>query len=74
MPATSDNPTGPIPYRITSQERSDLLDRIENLFGDELSAYEDDIANSAESYNAVIFAVHSIRSNLLHDTYEEASE
>lgn len=69
-PAESDNPSGPIPYKITKQERESILKEIDRLFGEELKEYE----GTTDDVNTIIFGVDSIKNMLLPDTYEEADE
>ena len=69
-PATSENPTGAIPYTISKQQRNRIVDEIERLFADDI---EQDKLNyqTTGTYNSIILSVESIRDNLVADTYEE---
>jgi len=69
-PATSDNPTGAIPYTISKQQRSRIVGEIKRLFADDI---EQDKLNyqTTGTYNSMILSVESIRDNLVADTYEE---
>jgi len=66
-PATSENPSGPIPYLISVEERQLILDKIDNLFLDELQSYY----SSEGDRNALIFAVDAIKKSVEKDYYEE---
>lgn len=72
-PAKTENPTGPIPYKISKAERKQILDEIERLFGDDLRDYQQN-AKLTGQYNSILFAVDAIRERLLSETYEEASK
>lgn len=67
-PAQSENPSGPIPYKVSKQERERILKEVDRLFGEELEEYK----NSKGDVNTIIFGVSSIRNLLIPDTYEEA--
>lgn len=66
--AQSDNPSGPIPYTVSKEERQRVLKRINELFADDLREYQ----SSTDSYSSMIFAVDAIKNNIEPDTYEEA--
>jgi len=69
-PATSDNPTGEIPYTISKQQRNRIVSEVERLFADDI---EQDKLNyqTTGTYNSMILSVKGIRDNLVADTYEE---
>lgn len=68
--AESDNPTGPIPYKISKAERQQLLSEIDESFGEYFK--KDDINyKKTQTHNAVLLIVKQIRDNLKYDTYEE---
>ena len=69
-PAQSENPTGPIPYKVSKLERQRVLSRIDALFTEDLKEYQ----TSTDNYNSMIFAVDSIKNNIEPDTYEESSQ
>ena len=66
-PAENENPTGKIPYKISSTDRKEIIDQIDRSFGDNL--YKKDKNGDK---NSIIFAVENIRSYLVPETYEEA--
>ena len=68
--AVDENPTGPIPYTISKQQRKIITDEIERLFADDI---EQDKLNYeiTGTYNSMILSVEGIRDNLTADTYEE---
>lgn len=69
-PATSDNPTGAIPYTISKQQRNRIVSEVERLFADNIK--EDKINYQITgTYNSMILSVEAIRDNLVADTYEE---
>lgn len=68
--AESENPTGPIPYRISKETRQHILSKINSLFADDIVADERNHELTG-STNAVIFIVKSYRDSLTPDTYEE---
>lgn len=71
--AKSENPSGPIPYKIPKEEITLILNEIERLFGEEVRDYQKYLQNPAGSYNAIIFSVNAIRNRLLPETYEQAN-
>lgn len=71
-PTKTKNPTGKIPYTISKEERTKILDEIDRLFGDELEKYKADVKRGVGSYNSIIFSINSIYNNLAPETYEEA--
>lgn len=71
-PAETDNPTGAIPYKISKQDRDDILEEIDSLFGD---AFKEDEINyrKTQTHNAILSVVKTIRGFVEGDTYEEAN-
>jgi len=77
----TENPTGPIPFRVSEGERKKLLSRIEELFGDEIEAYRDarrqieqgTMKREDFSVNAVIFVATYLDSALRNVTYKQAA-
>ncbi len=66
----TENPTGPISYRLSTEGRQHILAEIERLFADDI--IEDERNHSLTgSTNAVIFIVKTYRDSLIPDTYEE---
>ncbi len=70
--ATTENPTGPVPYTISKEQRERVLARIEYLFADAF-VKDDKQHRDTATRNAVLFSVRSLRDNLIPDTYEEAA-
>ena len=68
--ADSDNPTGPIPYLITEEERKTLLSEIDSRFGDYIKQDEINYKQTG-NHNAVLEAVKQIKSYITYDTYEQ---
>lgn len=66
--ASSENPTGQIPFKITPQQRKSYLAEIERLFGDDLAAYDLESGDK----NTILFTVKTLKSYLSPNTYEEA--
>jgi len=70
--ATTDNPSGPIPYVFSKEQRERILAKIDYLFAD--AFVKDDLQHrEAATRNAIVLAVASLRDNLIPDTYEEAA-
>ena len=68
--ATSDNPTGPIPYLLTKEERDILIKEIDSRFGDYIK--EDEINyKKTGNHNAVLGAVKQIKSYIVDDNYPQ---
>jgi hypothetical protein len=79
-PAQSENPSGPLPYRISERERVLLLQRVDDLFGDDLkrfyaqqAAEKKGMKGNPEDSNWLIFAVNYIRETLAAQTYEKGT-
>lgn len=70
-PASSENPSGEIPYTISREDRARILEEIDRLFAENLREYNDSIKNGTNSYNSILFAVEAIQHNLKYDTYEQ---
>lgn len=70
-PAKSKNPTGDIPYKITKEERTQILDEIDRLFGKDLKQYQEDVKNEKGDYNTILFTIDSIQKYLIPDKYED---
>lgn len=68
--ATSENPTGQIPYTISKDTRQRILKQIDELFG-EAFVKDDLFYKKTQKRNAVLVVVRSLRDNLKPDTYEE---
>ncbi|MGH8563484.1 MAG: hypothetical protein ACREXW_05110 [Gammaproteobacteria bacterium] len=78
-PATTDNPTGKIPFKISDSEREDLVKRIDELFGEKLERYKKfhKLSKKGKETNPndstyIIAGIEIIRDNLSTETYEEA--
>ena len=69
-PANSENPSGPIPYTVSKADRQLVLDRIDELFSDDLKEYR----LSTNNFNSIIFAVKAIKENIEPDTYEQVAK
>lgn len=70
-PASSNNPSGKIPYSITKEHREKILNEIDRLFAESFVKEKISIEITKE-YNAILLAVDNIRENLIFDTYEES--
>lgn len=70
--AKTKNPSGKIPYKITKEQRTQILDEINRLFGEELRKYPKGYNVQTRSYNSILVAVDAIQKNLIPETYEEA--
>lgn len=71
--ASSDNPTGLIPYKISKSDRTTLIKEIDERFADYIK--KDDINyQKTQTHNAIILTVKQIRNYLEYDTYEEYNE
>lgn len=71
-PAKTETPSGKIPYRITKEERTRILNEIDRLFGEDLKRYPKGYDAQAKNYNSILVAVDAIQKNLIPETYEEA--
>lgn len=72
-PAENDNPTGPIPYTLSKEDRARLLKDIDNLFADYIKQ-DDQNYITTKTHNAILLAVKQIRDNLKPDNYEDIEE
>lgn len=77
--AAVSTPTGPIPFKITENERLELLRYLDKLFADDLVRYyqyREDVAKglkgNPDDQSWLIFAVDHIRGYLSARTFEEA--
>lgn len=69
--ADAENPTGPIPYKMSLESRKELLAEIDRLFADSIA--QDRINHDLTgNTNVVIFIVREYINALKPDTYEEA--
>lgn len=71
--ATSENPTGPISYKISKSDRSTLLKELDDRFANDMKIDEANYKKT-QTHNAILSTVTQIRSYLEHDTYEEANK
>jgi hypothetical protein len=76
--ATSENPTGPIPFRISDKERKTLITRIDGMFSDKLdrfyqhrAAVESGREGNPKDQTWVIFGIYGIKKMLSGETYED---
>jgi hypothetical protein len=76
--AQSENPMGPLPFKISKEERQELLKKLDGLFSAKLKEYEEykklqeENKQSSLNYQTwLIFTVAKIREMLLSETYEE---
>lgn len=79
-PAQSENPTGPISYKISPQERLLLLAHLDKMFSEDLNRYyahqearRKGFAPSPYDSHYVVLSVDHIRKTLSSTTYEELS-
>ncbi len=69
--AKSENPAGPIPYKISKDERNSLLKKMVEDFGEKIKQ-DDRNYLTAKTHNAVLLAVKQLMSYVAYDTYEES--
>lgn len=76
--AKKDYPSGPIPFRITKQERHSLRGQISRLFNEKLMRFDSALEQkkqgrefSLEDISDFMFAVALIYNEILSDTYDE---
>ncbi len=69
QPATSKNPSGPIPYTVSKSDRQKILDTINDKFETDLKLFK----SSTDNFNSIIFAVNAIKNNVEPDTYEQSN-
>jgi hypothetical protein len=76
--AKTDNPTGPIPFRISDKERKSLIKEIDRMFSDKLdkfyqhrAAVESGREGNPKDQTWVVFGVYGIKKMLSGETYED---
>ncbi len=69
-PASSENPTGEIPYTISKSERNKIINEIDRLFLDNINKDKLNF-ETTNTHNSIIFSVEAIKNNIIYDTYEE---
>jgi hypothetical protein len=67
---TTHKPTDPIPYKISRENRLEILAEINRFFGDEIVADDKNHALTGET-NAVIFIVKNFIDGLKYETFQE---
>ena len=72
-PAPQKNPSGPVRYLIAKEDRSDILDEIDRLFGRELKLEKARVQKTG-IHNSMLATVQAIRDNIWADTYEQARQ
>lgn len=69
--------TGPIPYRISKEEREALVDRVNHLFGDKIRKYREQKVENPSGEHLTVdkigFVASYLDSALRVNTYEEAA-
>jgi hypothetical protein len=71
QPSETENPSGPIPYTLSFDQRRFILSEINRYFGDDL---DNNYIDSNGDSNAILFTVQAIKNNLQYDTYEESQK
>jgi hypothetical protein len=76
--AKTENPTGPVPFKISDKERKALVKGIDRMFGDKLdkfyqhrAAVEAGREGNPKDQTWVIFGVYGIKKMLSGETYED---
>ena len=68
--ASTTNPTGLIPYKISSDDRKNIMDKIQKLFGEELLK-EKQMSSKTKMYDPILAGVNYLITLVKPDTYEE---
>ena len=69
-PAKEHEPTGPLPYRVSTDERKWLRARIQKLFGERIAAYKQAKTNGdTSSVSAIVFGVMHLEELLVAEQY-----